>query len=205
MKKIKHYFIAGLLSILPISITYLIIIKLFNIFSNPGANIVEYIYNYDVPKYFPELAGFMLIILFIYIIGIFMSNVVGKRIYIWFENILGRLPIINIVYGTIKQITSGLSIKNRSAFRKVVFIEYPRNGIWTLSLVTGESKNQHGTEYYHIFLPTTPNPTSGYFLYIPKKDTIDSEMSIDEGIKIIVSGGMLAPNTNNLDKNVPKK
>ena len=123
----------------------------------------------------------------------------GKRIYSWFERILSRIPFVNTVYRTIKQITTHLSGPNRQAFKKVVFIEYPRKGIWTLSLVTGESKNENGELYYHIFVPTTPNPTSGYFLYIPQKDARLSDMSIEEGMKIVISGGMLAPKTNILD------
>ena len=80
-------------------------------------------------------------------------------------------------------------------------IEYPRKDLWTLAMVTGESKNEKGDEYYHIFVPTTPNPTSGYMLYVPQKDAHDTNMSIEEGLKIIISGGMLAPNKNILELN----
>ena len=122
----------------------------------------------------------------------------GKQIYNWFENLISRIPIVNVVYQTIKQITSSLTGPNRQAFKEVVFIEYPRKGIWTLSMVTGESKNIRNKAYYHVFVPTTPNPTSGYLLYIPKEDTRKTNMSIEEGMKIIISGGMLAPEKNQL-------
>ena len=131
--------------------------------------------------------------------GLLISNVFGKQIYAWFEKILSRIPFVNTVYRTIKQITSHLSAPDRQAFKKVVFIEYPRKGIWTISMVTGESNNKNGELYYHIFVPTTPNPTSGYLLYLPQKDTRQTDMSIEEGMKIIISGGMLAPKTNILD------
>ncbi len=198
-KSTKHYLITGLLSILPIALTYWIILKLFQFFSNPGAKIVAIIFKKHVPQYIPELAGFILTISFIYLTGLLISNVLGKQIYVWLENILSRIPFVNTVYRTIKQITSHLSGPNRQAFKKVVFIEYPRRGIWTIGMVTGESRNESGQFYYHIFVPTTPNPTSGYLLYIPKKDTRRTEMSIEEGMKIIISGGMLAPETNILD------
>ena len=198
-KRTKQYLITGLLSVLPIAFTYWIILKLFHFFSYPGSEIVAIIFTNHVPKYVPELAGFILTLSFIYFTGILISNVLGKQIYTWFEKLLLRIPVVNTVYRTIKQITSNLSGPNRQAFKRVVFIEYPRKGIWTLSMVTGESKNKNGESYYHIFLPTTPNPTSGYFLYIPQKDTRKTDMSIEEGMKIIISGGILAPKFNILD------
>ena len=198
-KSTKHYIITGLISIFPIALTYWIVLKLFQFFSNPGAKIVAVIFKDNVPQYIPELAGFILTISFIYLMGLLISNVFGKQIYAWFEKILSRIPFVNTVYRTIKQITEHLSGPNRQAFKKVVFIEYPRKGIWTLSMVTGESKNEDGDLYYHIFIPTTPNPTSGYLLYIPKKDTRQTDMSTEEGMKIIISGGILAPKTNILN------
>ena len=197
-KSFKYYIFTGLLSILPIAATYWILLKLFQFFSTPGAAIVEFIFKDKVPKYVPELAGFILTILFISFAGMVVSNVLGKRIYAWFETVLSRIPVVSIVYRTIKQITSSLSGPNRQAFKKVVYIEYPRKGIWTLTMVTGESINKTGEKYYHIFVPTTPNPTSGYMLYIPQNDTLETEMSVEEGLKIIISGGMLAPGTNQL-------
>ena len=198
-KSTKHYIITGLLSILPIALTYWIVLKLFQFFSNPGAKIVAIIFKNNIPRYIPELTGFILTISFIYLIGLLISNVIGKQLYVWFEKILSRIPFVNTVYRTIKQITSHLSGSDRQAFKKVVFIEYPRKGIWTLSMVTGESKNKNGELYFHIFVPTTPNPTSGYLLYLPQKDTRQTNMSIEEGMKIIISGGILAPKTNILD------
>ena len=197
-RSFKYYIITGLLSILPVAATYWILLKLFQFFSTPGAAIVEFIFKDKVPKYVPELAGFILTILFISFAGMVVSNVLGKRIYAWFEAVLLRIPVVSVVYRTIKQITSSLSGPNRQAFKKVVYIEYPRKGIWTLTMVTGESLNKTGEKYYHIFVPTTPNPTSGYMLYIPQNDTLETEMSVEEGLKIIISGGMLAPGTNQL-------
>ena len=200
-KTIKHYILTGLFSILPIAATYWIVMKLFHFFSTPGSTIVEIIFSDKVPLYIPELAGFILTILFIYIIGILVSNVLGKRVYLWLEAVLSRIPIVNAVYRTIKQITTSISAPERQAFKKVVFIEYPRKGLWTLTMVTGESTNKQGEKFYHIFVPTTPNPTSGYMLYIPQKDTQKTDLSIEEGLKIIISGGILAPNKNQLESN----
>ncbi|HIO40023.1 MAG TPA: DUF502 domain-containing protein, partial [Candidatus Marinimicrobia bacterium] len=94
-KSTKYYVLTGLLSILPLAATYWIILNLFHFFSRPGAKIVEFIFTDKVPQYIPQLAGFILTILFIYFIGIFVSNVLGKRVYVWFENILSRIPVVN--------------------------------------------------------------------------------------------------------------
>lgn len=198
-KSTKYYVFTGLLSILPIAATYWIIVRLFNFFSRPGAAIVEFIFTDKVPPYIPQITGFILTILFIYFIGLFVSNVLGKRIYVWLEDILSRIPVVNSVYRTIKQITTSLTGPDRQAFKKVVFIEYPRKGIWTLTMVTGESTNAQGDKFYHIFVPTTPNPTSGYMLYVPQIDAHETNMTIEEGLKIVISGGMLAPNKNKLE------
>ena len=200
-KTTKHYILTGLFSILPIAATYWIVMKLFHFFSTPGSTIVEMVFSDQVPLYIPELSGFILTLLFIYITGVLVSNVIGKRVYTWFESILSRIPIVNAVYRTIKQIIASISEPNRQAFKKVVYIEYPRREIWTLAMVTGESTSVQGVKYYHIFVPTTPNPTSGYMLYIPQKDAREANISIEEGLKIIISGGILAPNYNTLESN----
>ena len=119
-KTIKHYILTGLFSILPIAATYWIVMKLFHFFSTPGSTIVAIIFSDKVPLYIPELAGFILTILFIYIIGILVSNVLGKRVYLWLETVLSRIPIVNAVYRTIKQITTSISAPEREAFKKVV-------------------------------------------------------------------------------------
>ena len=117
-KSIKHYLLTGMLSILPIALTYWFTSKMFSYFSKPGSSIVEYIFNKNAPPYISELTGFFLTILFIYFIGIFISNILGKKIFTWIENELFRLPIISTVYKTIKQITSTLSKSDTEAFKK---------------------------------------------------------------------------------------
>ena len=115
-----------------------------------------------------------------------------------FEKLLAKIPLVSYIYNTIKQITDTLSISQKQAFEKVVYIEYPKKNIWTIALVTGESRDSKSLEYYQIFVPTTPNPTSGFMLFVKKDDVKEAQMSIDEGLKIIISGGMLAPEKNGI-------
>ena len=194
----KSYFITGLFSIIPLAITYYIITKLFSIFSKPGQGLINYLFPKANLPFIDLLIGFILTFLFIYFLGLVISNVLGKKLYSLFESILSRIPLVSYIYNTIKQITETLKISQKHAFKKVVYIEYPKENIWTIALVTGESKDKDGISYYQIFVPTTPNPTSGFMLYIKKEDTKETNLSIDEGLKIVISGGMLAPEKNDI-------
>ena len=197
MKK-RNYFLTGLISIFPLAITYFIINWLFIFFSGPGKKIINYFFTDYNSSIIEHIVGFILTFLFIYIVGAIISNVLGKKIYLLFEKLLAKIPLVSYIYNTIKQITDTLSISQKQAFQKVVYIEYPKEDIWTIALVTGESQNSEGVEYYQIFVPTTPNPTSGFMLFVKKENTKETQMSIDEGLKIIISGGMLAPKKNGI-------
>jgi uncharacterized membrane protein len=103
-----------------------------------------------------------------------------------------------MIYTTLKQITDTFTKGTTDAFDGVVYIQYPRQGLWTMAFISGESKNTDGIPYYHLFVPTTPNPTSGFFLMIPQADAIPTGMTVEEGLKTIISGGLLAPSKNPL-------
>ena len=197
MKK-RNYFLTGLISIFPLAITYFIINWLFIFFSGPGKKIINYFFSDYNLSIIEHVVGFILTFLFIYIVGAIISNVLGKKIYLLFEKLLAKIPLVSYIYNTIKQITDTLSISQKQAFQKVVYIEYPKEDIWTIALVTGESQDSGGVEYYQIFVPTTPNPTSGFMLFVKKENAKETQMSIDEGLKIIISGGMLAPKKNGI-------
>ena len=194
----KQYIFTGLLSILPIYATYWILKQLFLLFSSPGTKLYYFTFGDNTFKYLPEIIGFLLTIISIYIIGRFVTNVLGRSLLHEIEKIVERIPIVNLVYKTVKQITESITSQNNNAFKKVIQLEYPRKGLWTLAMVTGESTDREGNEYFHIFVPTTPNPTSGYMIYALKNDTVETELTVEEDLKIIISGGMLAPKENTL-------
>ena len=196
-QNIQKYIFTGIMSVIPITVTYWIIKNLFIFFSIPGKSIIEIIFNKNEINhkyliYFEYFLGFILTIIFLYTLGIIVSNVLGKQLYKYFEYLLNKIPVVNKVYHSIKQITSTISMPNNNAFKKVVYIQYPREGLWTICMVTGESFNKK-EKYYNVFVPTTPNPTSGYLLFIKSSDVKESDITVEEGLKIIVSGGMLAP------------
>ena len=209
-QKLQKYLITGIMSIMPLALTYWIIKVLFNFFSGPGGLIIgilfpdslNFIYsigNYQIESPLQKILGFILTILFLYILGLIISNVLGKKIYKLFESILSKIPIVSRVYNSIKQITGALSGGNSKAFQKVVLVEYPRKDLWTIAMVTGETMDDNQL-YYNIFVPTTPNPTSGYLLFIKASDAKDIDISVEEGLKIIVSGGMIGPEKLNINE-----
>ena len=203
MNNIRKYIITGVISIIPLALTYWLIKYLFMFFSEPGKYIVDIIFKYTfinkIPFilsfyiYFSYLIGFLLTILFLFIVGAIISNVFGKRLYIFFESILNKIPIVNKVYQTIKQITNTFTKDNSKAFQKVVLIEYPKDNLWTLAMVSGETYNKDNEKFYKLFVPTTPNPTSGYLILIKAKDAIETNISVEEAMEIIISAGMISP------------
>ena len=197
MNNNKKYIIAGFLSVIPIWLTYIIANFLFETVSKPGATIIN--------KYFPilsnylysgEIIGFLIVLISVYLIGMLVSNILFKKLLGSLEDLISGIPVVNMIYKTIKQITSSLGDPEKESFKKVVIIEYPKDGIWTLAMVTGESKDEKSNEYYNVYIPTTPNPTSGFMLYILKSEVIESDMSVEEGLKIIISGGVIGPEIN---------
>ena len=147
--------------------------------------------------YIPGL-GILLTLLLIYLLGLFITNILGKQFLNWLETLIKNIPLVNTIYNTIKQITQVFSGTKGKNFQSVVYIDYPRKDLWTLAFVTGESKNEDKVEFYHLFVPTTPNPTSGVFIMIPKKDSVETDLNVEEALKSVISGGMLAPKQHNL-------
>ena len=210
-KKIQQYLLTGLISIIPIYLTYWIIKNLFLFFSGPGGIIVGLFLPDFINQNFEfagitllsllqKILGFTLTIASLYFLGLIISNVFGKKLYKLFESLLEKIPFVSKVYKSIKQITASVSGANSKAFQKVVLVEYPRKGLWTIAMVTGETLDDKDEKYYNIFVPTTPNPTSGYLLFIKSTETKKLDLSVEEGLKIIVSGGMISPEKLNINE-----
>lgn len=191
---IKRRILAGLIALMPIMATYWIIRLLFD-FLNRLAEPLLKLVGIEIPG-----LGIILTILFIFIIGLFVTNVLGRTILKWSEIVVARVPIVSTIYNSIKQITGAFSGSAAKSFQRVILIEYPRKGLWTMAFVTNESKNKKGDIFYHLFVPTTPNPTSGVFIIVPKKDAIHPDISVESGLRTIVSGGIIDNNVSISDK-----
>ena len=182
----------GVATLLPLYLTFFVIKFLFVTLEEMSDPLLKR-FNLEIPG-----LGIILTVVLIYILGFLVTNFLGRKIFNLGEQIVKKVPIVNIIYTTLKQITDTFTKGSTDAFEGAVYIQYPRQGLWTMAFISGESKTKDGVPYYHLFVPTTPNPTSGFFLMIPQADTVATGMSVEDGLKTIISGGLLAPEENPL-------
>ena len=200
--KLKKYLLTGLFAILPISITVFVIKYIFMKIAEPAEGLVIILLNkigiIQPSTYVLYILSFLIMLLIIIILGILISNIFGRRLFSYFEELFASIPLVSNVYKTIRQILNTFNKDENISFQKVGRIEYPRKGTWAICFITGETKGKNN-EYYNVFIPTTPIPTSGYLLYIKKSDLVEVNISVEEAMKIIVSGGMITTENLGLD------
>ena len=192
---IRNNFIAGIVVLIPIGITLYLTIFLIKVSSNilPKEINPNHYLPYNIPGL--EILISLIIITFI---GWLSLSFIGKKMFDIFENILNKIPILRSIYSAVGQLTETFA-KNKGNSKSVVLIEYPRKGTWAVGFATkentGEIKNKIGEELINVFVPTTPNPTSGFLLMFPKKDVIFLDISFEQASKFIVSAGSTDPNS----------
>ncbi len=197
-RNLRNNFLAGFLVVIPLAVAIYIIIWLFIKIDNILQPLITNTITYFNPDY-NEIRGlgFIAAILIIYIVGAITSNYLGKKIVNFSENLINRVPIFKQLYNGVKQVVEGLSGAgmNKAAFREVVFVEFPRKGMLAPAFVTNEFKGASGEKLYGVYIPTSPVPTSGYFEIVYENDIIHTDLKIDECIKMVVSGGMIIPDS----------
>ena len=183
---------AGLATLLPLYFTFIVVKFLFISLEETSGPLLKKL-GFNIPG-----LGIILTIILIYILGLLVTNFLGKKIFKLGEKVVKKVPVVNIIYSTLKQITDTFTKGSKDTFKGAIYIQYPRRGLWTMAFISGESINKQGIAYYHVFVPTTPNPTSGFFLLVPQSDSVKTGMSVEDGLKTIISGGLLAPEQNPL-------
>ncbi|MEO8005250.1 MAG: DUF502 domain-containing protein [Betaproteobacteria bacterium] len=147
--------------------------------------------------------GVLLTLAVVLLTGILGANIIGQRLVLVWESLLGRIPVVKSLYSSVKQVSDTLLSSSGQAFRKALLIQYPREGSWTVAFMTGQPggdvANYLTGEYVSVYVPTTPNPTSGFFLMMPKADVIELDMSVDEALKYIISMGVVPPENRSAD------
>ncbi|MFH0925440.1 MAG: DUF502 domain-containing protein [bacterium] len=215
-KKLKVFFrnnfIAGLLIVLPISITMMVLSYLFiKVDSLFGPLINRLIIQ--ISNFFPEPfristkipgLGIITTILLIFLLGLLTKNIFGKKILQKSEAILARIPLARSIYTASKQLIESLPTFSEGNFNNVVLVEYPRKGIYVVGFVTGKVNTVISTkidnELINVFIPTTPNPTSGFLVIVHQDEVIPIDITVEEGIKLVISGGMIAPDKRDVSK-----
>ncbi len=191
---LKRYFLTGLLVITPIWGTVLILKTLFvtvdGILGDMLARIVT-------PGYYVPGLGIATLVLLIFATGLFAANFIGRQIVALWEDLLNRVPVVRGIYSTLKSMMDILSFTERGEYNRVVLIQFPKNGHYCFAFVTGVTKGEvqdiSSDPLVHVYVPTSPNPTSGYFLLVPEREVIPVEISVEEAMKLIVSGGLYSP------------
>lgn len=194
---IKRYFVTGLLIWVPLAITAWVLSLIAGIADQslrllPESMHPQAIVGFDIPG-----TGVVLTLLVILTTGLLAANFIGQRLVNWWEKLLARIPVVNSIYNSVKQVSDTLFSSSGNAFRKALLIEYPRAGSWTIAFLTGspggDVVNHLNGDYVSVYVPTTPNPTSGFFLMLPSSEVIELDMAVDEALKYIISMGVVAP------------
>lgn len=197
-QRLRAYLFAGILVTAPITITLYLAWVIVNFVDNQITPLIPAKYNPEsyLPFALPGL-GVLVLALALIFIGALTAGLVGKLWFRFTEQMLNRMPVIRNVYSAVKQILETVLAQQSNAFREAVLVEYPRRGMWAIAFITGRTKgevqNLTEEETINVFLPTTPNPTSGFLLFVPKQDLIPLSMSVEEAIKMVISGGIVTP------------
>ena len=193
----KKYFITGLLVLVPLYITGWVLVTLINaldqsIYLLPAAWRPKEIFGQEIPG-----LGALLTLLIVFVTGLIATNIFGQQLIALWEKLMARVPFVKSIYSSVKQVSDTLFSDSGNAFRKALLIQYPREGSWTIAFLTGtpggDVTNHLIGEYVSVYVPTTPNPTSGFFLMLPKADVIELDMTVDAALKYIISMGTVAP------------
>lgn len=202
----KKYFITGLLVLVPLFITVWVLTSLIGIMDTsllllPISWRPKAIIGFEIPG-----VGAVLTMLIIFVTGLIATNFFGKQLILLWESLLARVPVVKSIYASVKQVSDTLFSDSGNAFRHAVLVQFPRQGVWTIAFITGhpggDVVNHLSGDYVSVYVPTTPNPTGGYFLMMPRADVIELDMSVDEALKYIISMGVVAPHAKHKTKAV---
>jgi len=195
--RLRRYLVAGLLVWLPIGVTILVFKVLLDLmdqllFLVPLAYRPETLLGFRIPG-----LGAVLALVVLFATGVLAANLLGRRLVVWYEALLGRIPLVRSVYGGVKSFASVLFSDTGKSFRKVVLIEYPSRGIYRIALQTSEDAREvqavTARDLMTVFVPTTPNATSGFLAFVPRENVIELTMSVEEALKMIISLGVVVP------------
>ncbi len=197
MVTLRKYLIAGLLVWLPLAATVVIVKLVIDLLDKtilliPPEFRPETVLGFSIPGF-----GIIVGIFILLITGVFAANLFGRRLVTFSESVLGRIPLVRTIYTSVKQVLETILTSNGKSFRKVVLIEFPRKGVYSIGFLTNdgfdEANKSTGHQLESVFIPTTPNPTNGFIVMFPKEDVTELELSIEEGFKFVISIGVVVP------------
>ena len=196
MRKLHSYFMTGLAVFLPITITIYLLIALFRFFDNFLGRLIKIYFSGTFGFYIPG-TGIVLFLILVVIIGFFMKHFFGHKLFPFFEKLFLKIPFVKMIYPATKQIIDFIFLKDRRSFRSVVLVQYPKDGIYSVGFITNDgfshAEDKTNQKLMNVFIPNSPGPFTGYVIMVPKKDLIFLEISIEEGLRLVISGGVVNP------------
>ncbi len=197
--KLRKYIITGLLIWIPLGITIFVMRVLVNLMDQsilllPAAWRPEALFGINIPG-----LGIVVSALIVFVTGFFLTNLAGNRLIKIWETFLDRIPLVRSIYSSVKQVTSTVLSSDNNTFNEVLLIEYPRKGVWTICFKTSDSPNSFneitGEELITVFVPTTPNPTSGFILFVPRDEVKKMDLDVEDALKLVMSLGVVTPDS----------
>lgn len=197
MGPIRRWLLAGLLVLVPLAVTVWLLNWIIGTLDQtlqilPADWHPDKLLGFHLPGF-----GVLLALAIVLSIGAFASNFFGRKLVSWWDALLSRIPIVRSIYSSVKQVSDTLFSENGNAFRKALLVQWPREGVWTIAFQTGmpggDVANHLQGDYVSVYVPTTPNPTGGYFIMLPKTDCIELKMSVDEALTYVISMGVVVP------------
>jgi uncharacterized membrane protein len=191
--EMRTAFVRGSVVIIPVALTYWFFSAFLNAIDGILSPVYEKILGWPVPG-----LGFMSMVLLVLIVGFLSRNLVARVLFSWFERLLGSVPFVRGVYSAIKDLIGAFTVGGKGkTFRQVVLVEYPRNGLYTIAFVTNEMRFSYSAkrtmDFVNVYIPNPPNPTSGVLILVPKKDAVVLDLTIEQGLKLVLSGGIVTP------------
>jgi uncharacterized membrane protein len=203
MSALRKWLVAGLLAIVPVAVTFAVLRWIVQTLDGtllilPEAWQPDKLIGFHVPGF-----GVLLTLAILLIVGAVVSNFFGRKIAQWGDSLVTRIPVVRSIYSSVKQVSDTLFSPSGNAFRTAVLVQWPRPDVWTIGFVTGtpggDVANYLVGDYLSVYVPTTPNPTGGYFVMLRKSDCIELKMSVDEALKYVISMGVVAPAVHNIN------
>jgi uncharacterized membrane protein len=195
--RIRRYLLAGLLLLTPFWVTLLVLKFLIDLFDHtllllPHAYHPEVLLGFHIPG-----LGLLFALVFVFLTGMIVTHLLGTRLLALWDSLVSRIPLVRAIYNSVKQILETILSSSQDGFRQVLLVEYPRKGSLAFQTSTGfdQANEVTGEELVSVFIPTTPNPTSGFLLFVPKKDTIKLSISVDQALKMVISLGVVMPSS----------
>lgn len=187
--------VAGILVLVPFVVTFLVLRFVLGVIASVVYPVADLIVPAGIPRPVVLVLSLVVLVIVLYIIGTVTAHSLGRRLLGFTETIFMRIPFLKVIFVSVKSAASALSKSEGSSFQSVVLLQFPKDGMWSLGFVTGNVRGSDGCEYLKIFVPTSPNPTSGFFELVRKTEVVQTDLTVEQGIESLVSGGILFPDS----------